>query len=283
MSISNQAMLVELNVGNWTANKLDKQVSDEVDASKGTRVKAGNYRKNLLAGVKELDDIKNFVGNFRNWHYKQTMPWSDSGLRLLTLKQYLPYVGEVNTKMTEFNDMKNHFVTLYPNLISQMAFQLGSLFNRDEYPSQDEIARKFYFNVNYYPLPEAGDFRVDVGNEALADLQTQYTNHYQNKLNDAMKDVWDRLHGTLKHLSERLQSSDDGTKKVFRDSLIGNATELCGMLSNLNVTNDPQLEQARKDLEQALVGVTAKDLRESVLVREDVRVRVNEILNKFDF
>jgi hypothetical protein len=43
------------------------------------------------------------------------------------------------------------------------------------------------------------------------------------------------------------------------------------------------LEQARKDLEQALVGVTAKDLRESVLVREDVRVRVNEILNKFDF
>ena len=46
MSISNQAMLVELNVGNWTANKLDKQVSEEVDASKGTKVKAGNYRKN---------------------------------------------------------------------------------------------------------------------------------------------------------------------------------------------------------------------------------------------
>jgi hypothetical protein len=36
-------------------------------------------------------------------------------------------------------------------------------------------------------------------------------------------------------------------------------------------------------LEQALVGVTAKDLRESVLVREDVRARVNEILGKFDF
>lgn len=283
MSISNQAMLVELNIGNWTANKLDKQVSEEVDASKGTKVKAGNYRKNLLAGVKELDDIKNFVGNFRNWHYKQTMPWSDSGIRLLTLKQYLPYVSEVNAKMTEFNDMKNNFVTLYPNLISQMAFQLGSLFNRDEYPSQDEIARKFYFNVDYYPLPEAGDFRVDVGNEALADLQQQYASRYSNKLNEAMRDVWGRLHSTLTHLSDRLESSDDGTKKVFRDSLIGNATELCGMLTNLNVTNDPNLEQARKDLEQALLGVTAKDLRESVLVREDVRARVNEIINKFNF
>ena len=276
-------MLVELNIGNWTANKLDRQVSDEVDLSKGTKVKAGNYRKNLLAGVKELEDIKNFVGNFRNWHYKQTIPWSDSGIRLLTLKQYINYTSEVNTKMQEFNTLKNHFVTMYPTLISQMAFQLGSLFNRDEYPNQDEIERKFYFNVNYFPLPEAGDFRVDVGNEAMAELQTQYTSHYDNKLKEAMADIWKRLHTTLTHLSDRLESSDDGAKKVFRDSLIGNATELCGMLTNLNVTNDPQLEQARKDLEQALLGITAKDLRDSVLVRQDVRSRVNEILNKFDF
>ncbi len=101
MSISNQAMLVELNIGNWTANKLDRQVSDEVDLSKGTKVKAGNYRKNLLAGVKELEDIKNFVGNFRNWHYKQTIPWSDSGIRLLTLKQYINYTSEVNAKIQD--------------------------------------------------------------------------------------------------------------------------------------------------------------------------------------
>lgn len=283
MSISNQAMLVELSIGHWTANKLDRQVSEEVDANKGTRVKAGNYRKNLLAGAKELEDIKNFVGNFRNWHYKQTMPWADSGTRLLTLKRYLPYVGEVNAKIQEFDALKRQFISVYPTLISQMAFQLGSLFNRDEYPSEDQVERKFYFNVNYFPLPEAGDFRVDVGNEALAELQTQYSSHYDNKLKEAMADVWGRLHTTLQHLSERLQSSDDGTKKVFRDSLIGNATELCGMLTDFNVTNDPQLEQARKDLEQALLGVTAKDLRESVLVREDVRARVNEILSKFDF
>jgi hypothetical protein len=32
-----------------------------------------------------------------------------------------------------------------------------------------------------------------------------------------------------------------------------------------------------------LLGITAKDLRDSVLVRQDVRSRVNEILNKFDF
>jgi len=80
-----------------------------------------------------------------------------------------------------------------------------------------------------------------------------------------------------------LEVSSDGEKKVFRDSLIENAREMCSVLSALNVTDDPKLEQARKELEQAIFGVTAKDLRDSELVRHDVHTRVNEIINKFSF
>ena len=51
IGIATSAMLVELNVSCWTARKLDKQVSEEVDAVKKTRARGGNYHKNLLAGV----------------------------------------------------------------------------------------------------------------------------------------------------------------------------------------------------------------------------------------
>jgi hypothetical protein len=279
----NQSMLVELNIGFWQARKTDRAVSEEVAQNKNAKSRAGNYSKNLLPGVKEHDDLKKAVGAFRNWHYTQTIPWLDSGIRLLPMKNYLNYVTIANEKLTELHDLKRHFVTVYPTLKSAVAFELGDMFNADEYPTQSEVDRKFYFNVNYYPLPSSGDFRVDVSNEMQAELTAQYETHFQAKMQEAMQDVWDRLHTTLKHLSERLAVDDGGEKKVFRDSLVTNTQEMCALLSSLNIANDPRLEEARRELEQAMLGITAKDLRESVLVRTDVHARVNDIINKFSF
>lgn len=282
-SLPTNALLVELNIGNWTARKNDRSVSEEVDQQKGTMTRAGNYNKNLFAGVKELEDIQKFVGSVRNWHYRNTIPWLDSGVRMLPMKQYIDYTSQMNTWASEFEALKQTFLNKYDDLVTEMAFKLGSLFNRDEYPSRDEVNHKFYFRTNYFPLPQSGDFRVDIGNEMLAELQDNYAKHLSEKVNEAMSDVWARLHETLKHLSERLEIGDKGEKKIFRDSLIENAQELCDLLSKLNVTNDPKLEEARKDLEQALFGVSAKDLRDSIMVRHDVHTRVTDIIKKFDF
>jgi len=282
-SLPTNALLVELNIGNWTARKNDRSVSEEVDQQKGTKTRAGNYNKNLFAGVKELDDIQKFVGSVRNWHYRNTIPWLDSGVRMLPMKQYIDYTSQMNTWASEFEGLKQTFLNKYDDLVTEMAFKLGSLFNREEYPSMDEVNHKFYFRTNYFPLPQSGDFRVDIGNEMLAELQDNYAKHLSEKVNEAMGDVWSRLHETLKHLSERLEIGDKGEKKIFRDSLIENAQELCDLLSKLNVTNDPKLEEARKDLEQALFGVSAKDLRDSIMVRHDVHTRVTDIIKKFDF
>ena len=282
-SLPTNALLVELNIGNWTARKNDRSVSEEVDQQKGTKTRAGNYNKNLFAGVKELDDIQKFVGSVRNWHYRNTIPWLDSGVRMLPMKQYIDYTSQMNTWASEFEGLKQTFLNKYDDLVTEMAFKLGSLFNREEYPSRDEVNYKFYFRTNYFPLPQSGDFRVDIGNEMLAELQDNYAKHLSEKVNEAMGDVWSRLHETLKHLSERLEIGDKGEKKIFRDSLIENAQELCDLLSKLNVTNDPKLEEARKDLEQALFGVSAKDLRDSIMVRHDVHTRVTDIIKKFDF
>jgi hypothetical protein len=67
-------------------------------------------------------------------------------------------------------------------------------------------------------------------------------------------------------------------KKIFRDSLVDNALELTSLLTKLNVTNDPKLENARQELERLLVGVTANDLRESQGARAVVLNKVNQIM-----
>jgi hypothetical protein len=77
--------------------------------------------------------------------------------------------------------------------------------------------------------------------------------------------------------------SDAGEKKIFRDSLLDNAVELCGLLTKLNITNDPKLEEARKLLESTVCNVDVKDLRTSTGARSEIKAQVDEILNKFNW
>ena len=42
--IQNSAMLVDLNISLWTARKMDKKVSQEIDNAKNTRSRGGNYQ-----------------------------------------------------------------------------------------------------------------------------------------------------------------------------------------------------------------------------------------------
>jgi hypothetical protein len=263
---------------------MDKKTSDEVVAAKSAHSKnAATVSKHLLAGNDTLAKIQKHAAYIRNWHYQQTLPWSDGGSRLLPMKAFFDYKAQLGEFEQQFNEMIEEFVREYPVLVSAAAFQLGDLFDRTEYPEIETIQERFKFKYVFLPVPEMGDFRVDVGSEARAELQAQYDKFYQTKLDDAMNDMWDRLHDSLSKLSERLDYSDDGVKKVFRDTLVTNALDLCGMLSNLNVTNDPKLEDARRKLEQTLSGIDATDLRESTALRNDVKTRVDSILKSFDF
>jgi hypothetical protein len=270
-------MLVDLNISVWTARKLDKKTGDEIIASKQAKNKqAASVSKHLLAGVTELSDIAKIAGEARLMHYFYTLPWSDSGTRLLTTAAFMEYKQKMGELKTKFDDAVHSFLMTYPTLIAGMQLQLGDLFNVAEYPSAQDIANKFNFGTNIYPLPDAGDFRVDIGNAAKAELEAQYKDIYERQLKSAMDEAWTRLHDTLKHMSERLEGNN-----IFRDSLVENANELCNVLQHLNVTNDPNLARARKMLEDAMFGIKPIDLREDELMRTQTRTAVNDILGKF--
>ena len=292
MSIQNTAVLVDLNISAWTGRKLDKKVSGEIDVSKGTKTKAGNYHKNLLAGAAKLDAVQKIASAVRVWHYEQTLPWSDGGSRLLPMKNFFDYKATLSMFQQQFETAVKELLVEYPQLVSAAAFQLGALFDRAEYPEVEDIERKFKFNYVFMPVATASDFRIETNDETIAELQAQAEQNVSKRVNDAVQELWERLHTTLTHMSEKLADLPkprvlkDGTEvhvQVFRDSLVNNAVELCGLLTKLNVTNDPKLEYARKTLEQAIVGVDADRLREDDIKREDVKAKVDDILKAFDF
>jgi len=281
VSISSSAMLVDLSISTWTARKLDKNVTNEVNTSKHASQQASRVNKNLLPGVQELDDIVRHAAMVRNWVSARTLPWSDYGPRLITTDKFFEFKQELDEYERVFDEKVQAFLGVYPTLISMQAFKLGTMFDREEYPDVNEIADKFRFNVAYLPIPETGDFRVDIGHEAMEEVRAQYEREYEQRLENAMNDVRDRVLESLRHLSERFTDKDDGTRKRFRNNILDNFAETIASVRQLNLTKDQAIEAMADEAEKAIQGVEVDDLKENKDVRDDVRARVDSVLDSF--
>lgn len=283
MSISSSAMLVDLSISSWTARKLDKNVTNEVNTSKRASQQASRVNKNLLPGVEQLDDIVRHAAMVRNWVSARTLPWSDYGPRLITTDKFFEFKQELDEYERQFHEKVQAFLGVYPTLISMQAFKLGEMFDREEYPDVDEIESKFRFNVAYLPIPETGDFRVDIGHEAMEELRAQYEREYEQRLENAMSDVRERILESLRHLSERFTDKEDGERKRFRNNILDNFAETIAAVRELNLTKDAAIEAMAIEAEEAIRGVDVDSLKESKAVRDDVRARVDSVLDAFSF
>jgi hypothetical protein len=135
----------------------------------------------------------------------------------------------------------------------------------------------------FSPVPEVGDFRIDVASDELAHLRNQYEAAYIDRVGDAMKTTWNKLHSTLLTMSEKLTEPEGEETKQFRSTFVTNAQEMCQLLSHLNITKDPALESARTALEKAISNVDVEDIRKDEITRSDLKAHVDSVLGQFDW
>lgn len=307
--VATAAMLGSLNVSVWEGRKKDKNIEQDVADRAGARSKrATSVHKHLFVDCPPLEAIKSLRGEARIWFNKYTLPWDDNGRRLIPTAIYFEMQQEMANFETRFDRLVQSFVKVYTTEISKQAFERGAMFNRDEYPKVEDIAGKFKFSINETPVPLAGDFRVDIGNEALKELQDRCEADTQMRLKVAMSGAWDRVKEQVEWVLERMtavldhdpdaveeiKEYDDAgnvvnveSKKKRRpklhESMLDHGLETCGLLRDLNITNDPDLEEARRMLEKALVHVDMKSLKESPELQATTKNAMQAIKDKFAF
>jgi len=277
-SISGSAMLVELSIRNWAGRKLDKSASQKVTIDNRASTGVANVNKKLLGDCAELSAVLKFAANVRNSHYAMTMPWSDTGLRLLPTSQYFKYNEQMIALKAEYFRLVEEFLSSYGWEITQAQVKLGDLFNPDEYPSAASLQSKFGFGFTYIPLPEAGDWRIDIESDAKQELAQHYQSYYRRQLEAAMADVNQRAYDVLIRMSERLDYEDNETKKVFRDSLVTNVLEIADLMDACNLTSDPAMKGNAQTLRDLLRGIDADDLREDHRLRRATKKAVDEVI-----
>jgi hypothetical protein len=282
MSIASSSILAELNISVWTANKLDKRITNDVLVANGaTNLDAGQFRKNLMSGTTLRKDIADFAASCRLWHNTTTLPWADRGARLLPTSLFLEYKDEANKRKARFDHMVTHFLREYPTLQAQAQRHLGALYDPSDYPSTEEVSSKFGYRMVFTPLPEAGDFRLDVASEDLDILRKQYDAALNERLADAMKSQWDKLHDLLTRMSDKLVEPEGEDKRRWHDTFVTNAQDMCQMLGHLNVTKDPKLDEAKRKLEHVMRGVDIDSIKEDIDTREHMKAKLDKILSDY--
>jgi hypothetical protein len=276
MSLTTRALLSNLAISQWTARKFDKRETQELATKHGTAAEAARVNKSLLPMARELDQIHKLSGEIRTDHYRLTLPWAMDGARILPADAYMDYVSIVRPKIMKWEGYARTFVDKYPDLKEQARIFLNGMYREDDYPDPSEVARKFRIDVSFYPVPDADDFRIKLSDDEEQKLREDLSASIQSAQGLAMRECWERLHKVVSHAATVLVDP----KAIFRDSLVENAKELCGLLPKLNIADDPNLERMRQEVEAALCSHSPEVLRNPGHTRTEVAARMADVLSK---
>lgn len=272
--LSERAMLSNIRISMWTARRVDRKVTDEINEANGAANDAGRFNKSLVDKA-ALAAVTLAAGHARTFHSSRTLPWQDDGARLLPAAAYLDYAAQLRTIKATFESAVTDFLAAYPAAVESARTRLAGLFKVEDYPTVEDLRRRFAFDVVVNPVPAGADFRVDLGDGQAEVIRQEIEARAALQLSEAIKDVYRRIADQCERMVDRLRTYQPGTdgeraSGVFRDSLVENIRDLASILPSLNITADPHLASIAQRVAADLTRFDAVELRESDSARETV-------------
>jgi hypothetical protein len=277
--LSRKAVLVSVNISQWSARKLDRKVTDRVNREHGAAKDAGRYNK-LLIAAEHLSEMQSLVSQARSLHYSMTRPWADEGPRILPNALFNKFSDQFRTLKRDFNDAADRFAAAYPSFVEDRRQALNGLFDPADYPSADEIRGKFKLDLTVLPLPDAEDFRSELDADTVAEIKRELAETSAKVIDAAMQHTVTQIIETVGHMAEKLKAYKVGAdgRNVFRDSLVGNVRDLAELLPAFNLTNDPRLTALTSRIQTELCTEDPDSLRKNDQARASVAKSADDIV-----
>lgn len=275
--LEERAMLVTLSIGYWEGLKADRNKTGEVTKDEKAAADAGTWITRVVppAAIKPVLLARDKA---REVHFKYTLPWQDGGVRVLPANMFMEYTKAMRAAEEGYRAAVNAFLAEYPTILANAEERLGGLFKADFFPRPEQLKYKYPWTMRINPIPTAGDFRVALTDDAIAEIKAGIAKQNEVAMADAMGDLWNRLYEQVGKIAERLGDE----KGVFRDSLIENVAALCELLPRMNVTGNKELEAMRKAVVAKLAKTEPEVLRKNKTARAEAAKDANDILKKME-
>ena len=277
VDLSSRAMLAKLKISIWGGHASDKEAGARIIAENNASDDAGRFSK-LLVPKTFLKPIRAVETAARNLHGELTAPWQNDGARILPSGLFMTYRREMKKFEDEFDREFKDVLAGYEQAKDDRQAQLGDLFNEEDYPSLAELAGKFGFELQISNLPDHRDFRVDLGEEAIAEIKRGMEKQVQDTYQTASIDVQRRLVKVMTDMADKLRTFDPKANRLH-DTVIGNVRDLIQIMPELNIGDDPRINELIEKADEVIHGLTKDDLRDDTQVRNDTVAAADNLIS----
>jgi len=274
-------MLVEVRISEWNGQVKDLNVRDKVSSDNNANRSRLQVTKKLFGKGSLLHQINTLSSQIRAYKNDNTLQWVQS-VGLLPATNFYNFNTEIHALVDRWRGLVDKLCTGWDAQLQQIQQdnELGALHNPDDYPTAEELKRKFSIFINFMPVP-TGDWRVQVQADELRELKSHYQAVIEQKTADVNREAWNKAYKVVRGMADKLHSED---VKRWHSSFVTNAKDMCEMLTHLNVTKDPELERARRDLENAMMGIEdIDDIKENDAKRDALRKKLDTMLSVYDW
>jgi hypothetical protein len=283
-SLANRAMLSTLKVRAWSGKASDRDANEGLARANGSDAAMTTVTKALVDPA-ALKAVQNVAREARALFHENTAVWQDDGTRILLSKNFQAYDQKITRLRGEFTAARDSFLAAYDSEVIAAKNRLGALAKDSDYLSRDDVADKFSFDTHYKPIAEANDWRVNLSEEQIAKLAQDTRAQTEAAMHAATNEGVTRLITALEHLSERMSAyqppdGENPAQGIFRDTVIGNIISVAEALPNLNISNDPRVDQAAKDVLERFRTMEPEVLRNSHNARNKAKADAQVIVDR---
>lgn len=275
--IARTSILASLNASQWSGRKFDKTVTEDLNRSKGADDDASRVNK-LLVSKAILKPIQQHITQVRSEFYRRTLPWGDDAARIMPLAAYDDFSSYMVQAQAKLEQLVDEFVADYRNDVKAAARRMGGMFDINDYPKPSEMPGKFALSWSVRPIATEEDFRVDLTEGLREQLEQHVRHNIEQQTTAAMRHVWTHVGGMLEEIRDRLGDPD----ARFKRNLLDNFVELVHSLDDMNVAEDENLTELRRELQQHLSALQDPDaLRKDTATRKATSENLAEVADRF--
>src|SRR5262249_14362744 len=150
------------------------------------------------------------------------------------------------------------------DIVADAQKRLGRTFSVGDYPL--DLSELYGIEVSFPNLRPSGDLPPEI-----YEAQHQYlTAKIEEAAQLAQQSFTAQFAAMLAHLAERLKAGPDGKPRGFRDSVVGNLKEFFNSFAKLKLVDGDDLDGLIHQAKELVGGVSAQDLRDSPLLKQEV-------------
>jgi hypothetical protein len=239
---------------------------------------------NRLLDKKFLKEIKSLRTKTLDFHKKNTLPYDDSGWRLLparNLTKYRKFLLEAEEKLAF---LKGDLDASYDAMKLDAQVRLNGLYNEALFPTREQVQDSYSMTARYEQVSIPSQLYLSTASTDLNNaMRNEMARDIEANLLESHKANFTRLAEALQHLLSRIQVpvkkvnvlggsiAVQGEQLHFRNASVDAIKDLINAGESMNFSNDPKFSAILQRLEKKLLpDLSANTLRESAEHREKV-------------